>query len=122
VAGVDPPPMIGMNSLARSRRTVSLGSSTWYWCCEGAVRYRAGRARGASLRFVASIGEVTALAKWQEMRWCRRQVWRSKRDDGPAILPVRLTLRDEIQLVDSIRGGVCPVAVFDSSSALSAPR
>jgi hypothetical protein len=43
VADADPSPMTGMNSLARTRRTVSLGSSTWYWCCEGAVRYRAGR-------------------------------------------------------------------------------
>jgi hypothetical protein len=49
------------------------------------------------------------------MGWCRRQVWCPKRDDGRAILPVRLTLRDEIQLVDSIRSGVCPVAVFDPS-------
>jgi hypothetical protein len=29
------------------------------------------------------------------------------------ILPVRQTLRDDIQLVDGIRGGLCPVAVVN---------
>jgi hypothetical protein len=56
------------------------------------------------------------------MRWCRRQVWRPKRDDGRAILTVRLTLRDEIQVVNSIRGGVRPVSVFDPARCQRCPQ
>jgi hypothetical protein len=56
------------------------------------------------------------------MRWIRREVWRPKHDDRRAILPVQLTLRDEIQLVDGIRGGVCPVAVVNPARFQRCPH
>jgi hypothetical protein len=56
------------------------------------------------------------------MRCCRRQVWRPKRQGGRAVLPVRLTLKDEVQLVDGIRGGVCPVAVVNPARCQRCPH